>query len=251
MRLRTSDRRANYGIGLPPLQSTGWLADPGAMLKLPSASKGMELGRLIKDRATKNGRTEDDLIARAHLAARIEHLVAIGGESMRPHFLNGCCILTPVQIAKLCRRMPPFIAVKLKDLATGKVKSDSNPARAFDTNGWPELRTRLPKCRSTLQHYARQPMKAKSNEALVTTKGEELRAILMEIQAECDRMLGAVVKFTPIGAGKPRAAKGAVERSLPWSHGRSEVLPSPWRASEMQSRYPFKTLETELDSHQS
>src|SRR5205814_127509 len=102
------------------------------------------------------GQPVEDIIECVQLAARIDHLIAVGGASVHEHLLSPQCLLDRDQIAKLCRRMPRFIAVKLKDLETGSFKSDSNPTGAFDTNGWGELRRRLPKFRSTLQHYARQ-----------------------------------------------------------------------------------------------
>lgn len=217
MKPRAIDHKSDYEVGSALLRSIGWVPDAEAMAKLPSIANGTKLRTLIINRAVKTGKSEEDVAKCVHLAACIEHLIAIGGESMRPHFLNGRCILTSEQIARLCRRMPPFIAVKLKDLATGKVNIDSNPTGAFDTNGWPELRTRLPKFRSSLQHYAQQSMDSKTRDALGPAKIDEIRALLQQIQGECDQLLNAIAKFTPVGPGTPRVTKKAVERTLPWS----------------------------------
>ena len=91
---------------------------------------------LCDSTAAKCGKPVEHIIECVQLAARIDHLIAIGGESAREHLLFKNCIISADDIANLCRRMPPFIAVKLKDLETGSFNGDSNPTGAFDTNGW-------------------------------------------------------------------------------------------------------------------
>ena len=189
------------------------MPDPENMLKLPSVAKGTPLRGWIEAAASKSAESVEQIIECVHLAARIEHLSAIGGDSVRDNLLASGCMLNSHQIAKLCRRMPPFIAVKLKGLEAGIFKSDTNEHGAFDTNGWAELRVRLPKFRSILQHFARQS----AGNQIDGKKREEVKCLLVEIQAECEQLLIAIGAFTPHGLGRSRKAKEPSDRAVDWS----------------------------------
>jgi hypothetical protein len=146
----------------------------------------------------------DDLLR----AARIEHLVAVGGESAREYLLGESCRITPNQIAGLCRRMPPFIQAKLKEVEAGLTNVDSNPTGAFDTNGWAELRVRLARFRGVIQGYARQcddnvPIDLPPD--LVT----KIQTLASSIRDECLHLLS---RFHPEGIGSP--PKSTTHRSL-------------------------------------
>ena len=78
----------------------------------------------------------------------IDHLIAVSCESARLYLFSDRCKLTKEQIAKLYRKMPSFIAAKLEELEAGGTDINSNPAGAFDTNGWSEICGRLPKFRN-------------------------------------------------------------------------------------------------------
>jgi hypothetical protein len=211
LKTRTFTHKTEYEAGKGILRELQWTPSPDEMLKLPSFAKGKKLRTRCESKAATLGKPVEDSIERVHLAARIDHLIAVGGASTREHLLSPRCLMSAEQIAKLCRRMPPFIAVKLNELQSGSFKSDSNPTGAFDTNGWGELRTRLPKFRSTLQHYARQaPMKDMVDVA-------KLRALLSSIEAECGTLLAFIGKFTPFGDGKPRPNKPAQKRTVEWT----------------------------------
>jgi hypothetical protein len=91
------------------------------MFKAPSLAKGSPARKACDESRTPT----DDLV----LAARLEHLIAIGGESGRQYLFSPRCTLTQNQIAKLCRRMPPFITVKLKELEAGETNIErSSPS---------------------------------------------------------------------------------------------------------------------------
>lgn len=224
------------------------------MLKLPSVAKGTKLRSRCDSVAANVGKPVEDIIKRVHLASRVAHLIAIGGESAREHLLSTQCLLSADQIAKLCRRMPPFIAVKLNELSSGSFNSDSNPTGAFDTNGWGELRTRLPKFRSTLQHYARQGTVKDLPDV------EKLRALLCSIEAECGTLLAFIGKATPAGVGKPRAVKPATVRTMEWSKAAmkfSQVLgvlqktnrdmtSSHWKAEWIPTVADFEIVQSDV-----
>ena len=256
MKTPTFTHKSEYETVKSILSELRWTPVPDEMLKLPSVAKRTRLRMLCDSTAAKCGKPVEHIIECVQLAARIDHLIAIGGESAREHLLFKYCIISADDIANLCRRMPPFIAVKLKDLETGSFNGDSNPTGAFDTNGWGELRTRLPKFRSTLQHYARQ--------ASVTDLPdvEKLRAILSSIEAECGTLLAFIGKFTPVGIGKPRAVKPATVRKMEWSkaamklsqalgvlHKTNRDMKSEhWKAEWIPTVADFQIVQTDVNA---
>lgn len=211
------DYRREYFIGHPLLGLIKWEPRVDEMLKLPSTAKGTMLRALCEKDADKRNMTVEEIVEAVHLAARLDHLIAIGGEAARTTLLSDECILSAEQIARLCRRMPPFIREKLKELGAGPVGIDSNPTGAFDTNGWSELRTRLPKFRSTLQLYAQQ-CEAKSAAPMLES---EARAKLLNICAgigeQCDKLLNTLTRFTPNGKGMQRKRGPQRNRTVYWS----------------------------------
>lgn len=256
MKTRTFTHKAEYETGEAILRELQWTPVPDEMLKLPSVAKGTDLRKLCDSASAKLGNPVEDIIESVHLAASMDHLIAIGGEAAREHLLSHNCIISADHIANLCRRMPPFIAVKLKHLETGSFTSDSNPTGAFDTNGWGELRTRLPKFRSSLQHYARQvPVKD-------VVDVEKLRAILSSIEAKCDALLAFIGKFTPVGAGKPRAAKPATVRTMEWAKAvikfsqalgvlrktNRDMTSEHWKAEWIPTVAEFEIVQSDVES---
>lgn len=144
----TFDHRSRYAAGLSLLRQIGWMPCPEEMFKAPSRAKGSRLRKAAAQAGT------DTSVDDALLAARIEHFTAVGGEKARQYFLSGACPLDEKKTARLSRRMPPFIRAKLEALYAGCTNVDSNPTGAFDTNGWAELRARLPKFAAALGGYA-------------------------------------------------------------------------------------------------
>lgn len=207
------DHIAAFRTGTDLLRHIAWQSNPDGMLKLPSVAKGTALRTLIEAKIAKSDLTAKQVIEHVQLAARIEQLVAIGGASTRDSMLSDQCILSADDIAKLCRRMPPFIAAKLEELKSGPVNVDANPTGAFDTNGWGELRTRLPKFWSSLQHYARQAEQGSMPEPI----RDKCKEVLVKIQVECDRLLSFIREAKPVGAGRLRIAKTQPARVLDWS----------------------------------
>lgn len=53
------------------------------------------------------------------LAARMEYLLAVGGETTKAVLLGPKRRLTPTQVAKLCKETPAFISATLKELEAG------------------------------------------------------------------------------------------------------------------------------------
>ena len=142
--------------GLSLLKEIGCTTDPTCMFKAPSRAKGSPLYLAAQKRAAKSSASLDKLMDDALLASRVEHFIAIGGNAARDYFLRDHCRLDSVRIGKLSRRMPPFIKAKLQDLYAGSANVDANPTGAFDTDGWGELRTRLPRFAAVLQNFTLQ-----------------------------------------------------------------------------------------------
>jgi hypothetical protein len=208
-----------YSLGERLLREINWRPNPTVMLKLPSIAKGTTLRALCEAEAVKTGQAVAEIIECVRFAARIEHLISIGGEETRSRLLEQAC-LTPEQIARLCRRMPPFIEEKLDQLKAGQVDIDSNPNGAFDTNGWSELRTRLPKFRSTLQHYAASC--TKSDLGAAQDHVEPVHQLLVAICSECDALNAVLQSQKPVGEGKPRIAKLLATLDVNWSKAKTK-----------------------------
>lgn len=218
------DHTQSYNLGRKLLDAIHWKPAANEMLKLPSTAKGTELRKLCDQEAVNRSLAVEEIIDCAHHAARLDHLIAIGGvESEAMLLLSKHCALNSDQIARLCRRMPPFIERKLIELRSGPVNIDSNPSGAFDTNGWGELRTRLPKFRSTMQHYARQCNGGST--ALICSSDAAVRLLktCAEIGSECDELLEWMSGQSPKGEGVPRSGKPRGERTLDWKNALTKL----------------------------
>lgn len=201
--------RNQYARGSVVLGQIGWQASPREMFKVPSFAKGSP-AEIV---AGQSEVSKEDVL----LAARIDHLIAISGRGARIYFLANECPLNQDHIARLCRRMPPFIQAKIKDLLAGSTNIDSNPTGAFDTNGWAELRVRLPKFRSTLQHYARQCEDESFSAVMFESDAKaKLLNICAEIDDECQALLDKLRSFAPSTGGVPRKSKQPIHRTLDW-----------------------------------
>jgi hypothetical protein len=80
-----------------------------------------------------------------------------------------------------------------------------------------EIRVRLPKFRSTIQHYARQYSGGVPKDELNDEDRAALITTAEAIITECEALLKRVLTFTPKGAGKARKAGVIQDRVLPWS----------------------------------
>jgi hypothetical protein len=203
-----------YNRGAAILRRIQWQPDPTGMFKAPSIAKGTP-ARIACESATKKSGADSELMKDLQFAACIEHLVAIGGVEAREHLLAANCPLRREQIEGLGRRMPPFIKAKLIELQNGG-RFDGNPTDAFDTNGWGELRGRLPKFRSTLQHYAAM-CENKWIAALSNDERTKLTTLAETIVMGCDKLLGKLRSFSPVGPGKVTVAKPHAPQVLKWS----------------------------------
>jgi len=199
------------------------MPNPVEMFNSPSVAKGSPARMACEAAAHDTAEHAAAVIEDMLLAARIEHFAAIGGDLARKYLLGEHCRITPKQIAGLCRRMPPFIAAKLKELEAGSTKIDSNPTGAFDTNGWGELRVRLPKFRSSLQHYARQCESGDTAGDLSLEERAALKIAAGAIVLECDALLDRLRTFTPVGDGIRRNRLPPPERALDWSKARTKL----------------------------
>jgi hypothetical protein len=157
-RRQAFDHRPAYRTGSKVLQRIEWKPNPTEMFKAPSRAKGGLLDEAALTLAASLDHSAETILDHALLAARIQHFIAIGGQAAECYLLGDTCRLDAQKIARLSRRMPPFIVAKLEDLYAGSANIDSNPTGAFDTDGRSELRVRLPKSASMLQHYAAQPL---------------------------------------------------------------------------------------------
>lgn len=205
------DHTKAYERGSQVLQEIGWIADPREMFKPPSRAKGEPLQCAAITVAQTLKTTPDQLLDNALLAARIDHFSAIGGEAARDYFFGDHCRLDATKVARLSRRMPPFIKAKLLDLYAGCGNIDANATGAFDTNGWRELRVRLPKFAAMLQHYSQ------SDQHLEIPNREKLQRLLQDIRVESNRLLKQLKRFTPKGAGRVKESQGAPAPRVDWS----------------------------------
>ena len=172
------------------------------MFKPPSFAKNSPARIACEAEAKARGSTWQTIAAEVLHQARIDHLIAIAGDTARTVLAENR--LTPKQIAKLCRRMPPFILAKFHELKrSGGADIESNPTGAFDTNGWPELRTRLPKFRATLEHLSRQMESSSPVEVLGTAELATLHVTAHAIVEECERLQAKLATFKAEGEGKP------------------------------------------------
>ena len=90
MKQRTFNHSADYKRGQQLLARIKWTPNPHEMLKLPSVAQGTKLRGVCN---------EEQDIEHVHLTARIEHLIAIGGEVIRAHLVSDKCILNTDHIA--------------------------------------------------------------------------------------------------------------------------------------------------------
>lgn len=155
--------------------------------------------------------------------------------------------------------MPPFIEAKWKELLAGGTNIDSNPSGAFDTNGWPELRTRLAKFRATLQHYARQC--SSSAPMLPSEAKARLSNICADILSECDQLLKRMKACKPVGEGIPRKTKPPSGRRLSWADAITELSQvlgvlkkthrdldsSHWRAEWVPTRADYNIVTWDVE----
>lgn len=205
------NHRAAYSEGSRLLKVIGWVPNPSEMFRAPSRAKGKRLHLAALKLVSNLGTTTERLMDAAQLAARIDHFTSIGGRRAVDYFLGDHCRLDVGKIARLSRRMPPFIKAKLKYLYAGSINIDSNPTGAFDTNGWPELRVRLPKFGAMMQHYAQQMPKH-----IALKDKARLMGILEQIQSESRQMLLSLKANIPDGRDKPLKSD-LPSRKVDWS----------------------------------
>lgn len=198
-----------YNHGSTVLQTIGWKPDPTGMFKAPSLAKNSPARAAFQQLGL-------DATFRKNIqfAACVEHLAAIGGSHARKFLLSPDCRLSRKQIEGLGRRVPPFITAKLEEVMSGG-RFEGNPTQAFDTNGWGELRGRLPKFRSTLQHYAGAIGENDLHE-LSKIERTRIRDTSDSIIAECDLFLAKLRSFVPCGAGKAPAVTSYSPIALKW-----------------------------------
>src|SRR5688572_1117631 len=96
--------------------------------------------------------------------------------------------------------MPSFIQANLEDLYAGGKNIDSNPTGAFDTNGWSELRLRLPKFAHALGAFGT------SKRPRLGTLSTEQRRRLRE---SCETITGPIAAPVEISSS---SAKGMTSR---------------------------------------
>ena len=219
------DYRAVYRRGMDVLEKVKWSDDPEGMFRPPSAAKGQPLRLECERLANQLAMPVTNVCEEMMTTARIHHFIAICGTPAREYFLGGDCPLDPIKIGKLSRRMPPFIRAKMKTLLAGSVNVVSNPDHAFDTDGWPELKRRLPKFRATLEHYAAHctgtPMQAR----LVESEIDRLSAKLRLIQQECvlieQKLRSTQSKGTDVF--HPRAQTSTAKPAPDWSKAHARI----------------------------
>jgi hypothetical protein len=186
------DYRSAYRRGMKILEKSKWGCDPEGMFHPPSVAKGQPIRLECERLATQLGMQLLNVCEEVVTAARIYHFIALCGTRAEEYFLSGRCPIDQKKIAKLSRRMPPFIRAKMKSLLAGSVNVVSNPDHAFDTDGWAELKRRLPKFRATLEYYAVDC--TGRNPQLDVDESERLSKKLQAIQHECD-LIGKKLHF--------------------------------------------------------
>ena len=180
------DYRSIYRSGMEVLKRTKWRCDSERMFRGPSIAKG-QAARLECERlSVERGMTIRAVCAEVMTAARIHHFITICRKEAQEYLLRAHCPLDPNKLAKLSRRMPPFIRAKMQTLLAGSVNVVSNPDHAFDTDGWTELTRRLPKFRATMEHFAASRIGTPIEAILVEPEIQRLSAKLQSIRHECD-----------------------------------------------------------------
>lgn len=194
------------------VRGPGGLLVARSMFQPPSIAEGAPTRISCEAEAKIRGCRWQAVAAEVLHQARIDYLIGVGSEEALAVLQR----LTPGQIAKLCRRMPPFIVAKLEQLKAGGSNIDTNPTGAFDTNGWPELRTRLPKFRATLAHFARQVETSSPADVLGADELLKLRAVTQAIIKACDLLLEKVATFQVVGQGRSRKSRLSVPKAMDW-----------------------------------
>ena len=210
------DYRSAYLNGIEILKKAEWVCDPEGMFRAPSVAKGQPVRLECERLASGLGLPVPNVCEEVITAARIHHYVAICGEKAQEYFLSGHCPLDPKKIGKLSRRMPPFIRAKMDTLVAGSVNVVSNPDHAFDTDGWPELKRRLPKFRATMERYAAHCTSTAIQLGLVEIVIEHLAAKLQAIEHECDLISQKLKSIQPQEQGTPnRPPQTAKSKAIP------------------------------------
>ena len=219
------DYRPAYHRGIEILNRVKWNCDPEEMFRAPSLAKGQSTRSECEQLATQLGVPVANMCEEVMTAARIYHFIAICGEQAQDYFLSGHCPLDPTKIGKLSRRMPPFIRAKMNTLLAGSVNVVSNPNHAFDTDGWPELKRRLPKFRATMERYAAHCTGDPAQSGLVKPVIDQLERTLQSIGHECDLISQKLRSIQPNEKGAPRTSpKTEKSRSVPeWSKARERI----------------------------
>ena len=113
--------------------------------------------------------------------------------------------------------MPPFIRVKMETLTAGSIDVVSNPDGAFDTDGWGELRRRIPKFRATMEHYSDVCTNTPNKKGLTATEIERLSEKLQAILHECHRFEEKLKRTQSKGDGIPRKTSRATGSKPKWN----------------------------------
>ena len=210
------DYRSAYLNGIEILKKAKWVCDPEKMFRPPSLAQGQPVRMECERLASELGLAVLSVCEAVLTAARLHHFVAICGEKAQAYFLSGHCPLDPKKIGKLSRRMPPFIRAKMNTLLAGSVNVVSNPDHAFDTDGWPELKRRLPKFRATMERYAAHCTSTPMQLGLVEIVIEHLVAKLQAIERECDLISQKLKSIQPQEQGTPnRSTQTAKSQATP------------------------------------
>ena len=210
------DYRLVFRQGMEILKKAKWVCDPEGMFLAPSVAKGQPVRLECERLASELGLPVPNVCEEVITAARIHHFIAICGENAQAYFLSGHCPLDPKKIGRLSRRMPPFIRAKLKTLLAGSVNVVSNPNHAFDTDGWPELKRRLPKFRATMERYAAHCTSTPMQAGLVGPEIEGLSGKLQAIERECDLISQKLKSIQPQEQGTPnRPPQTAKSKAIP------------------------------------
>ena len=198
------------------LTKTKWVCDPEGMFHAPSVAKGQPLRLECERFASELGLPVLNFCEEVVTAARIHHFVAVCGTNAQRYFLSGHCPLETKKLGKLSRRMPPFIRAKMRTLLAGSVNVVSNPDHAFDTDGWAELKRRLPKFRATMERYAVHCTPTPVQLGLVRAVIDQLPKKLQSIQHECNLISKKLRSIQPREIGIPnRSPNAAKSKAMP------------------------------------
>jgi hypothetical protein len=192
------DYRKPFQQGSEILRMAAWTASPGK-LKLLSLAKGQPARKEAENVATASGQPIEQIMDAVHLAARLQHIVAVCGQDALQYFLSGTCPLPIGKITILANYAAPRIKDVMERLLTGSVDVESNPNHAYDTHDFQEVISRLARARGSLTGQAEGWGDATGIKAPVPQDIPAVLETLESIHPVAGELL-ALVNALPLGA---------------------------------------------------